>query len=212
DYTGSNRITYFSVAGFRKLQYVADQSLDMTQSADKFASLSSAPGLLGARVNLSGKCEAVVARNATTPRATASICKTWVRGGVAQAVADGSAGLDDAIPLVASEIAPGGTINNEDIGDPFSLLDLAILMLGISDNTATDLLHQWVGREIIEGYIAASGNAHPELMTPILSINEQFHLFFSFPLATSQGYVNGSESFQRNFLETQIVPKGPVTS
>ena len=212
DYTGSNRITFFSVASFGNLQYVEDQSLDMAQSADKFASLSSDPGLLVARVNLSGKCEVIEARNATTPRATASIFKTWVLGGVAQAVADGSAGLDDAIPLVASEIAPGGTINNEDIGDPFSLLDLAILMLGISDNTATDLLHQWVGREIIEGYIAASGNAHPELLTPILSINEQFHLFFSFPLATSQGYVNGSESFQRDFLETQIVPKGPVTS
>ncbi|MEZ5465250.1 MAG: serine hydrolase [Lysobacteraceae bacterium] len=212
DYTGSNLITYFSVANFGNLQYVEDQSLDLTQAADKFMTLSSSPGLLVARVGLNGQCEAIEARDATTPRATASIFKTWVLGGVAQAVADGSADLDDAIPLVASEIAPGGTINNEDLGDPFSLLDLAILMLGISDNTATDLLHQWVGREIIENYIAVSGTANPQLLTPILSVNEQFHLFFSFTLAVSTSYMNGSESFQRSFLDSDIVPLGPVTS
>ncbi|MCB1561215.1 MAG: serine hydrolase [Xanthomonadales bacterium] len=212
DYTGSNLITFFSVGSFGNLQYPADQSLDLTQAADKFMTLSGSPGLLVAQLGLNGQCDVIEARDATTPRATASIFKTWVLGGVAQSVADASAALDDAIPLVASEIAPGGTINNEDIGDPFSLLDLAILMLGISDNTATDLLHQWVGRETIEDYIATSGTAHASLLTPILSVNEQFHLFFSFPLATSQAYVNGSEAFQRDFLQSQIVPKGPVTS
>ncbi|HPF72504.1 MAG: serine hydrolase [Rhodanobacteraceae bacterium] len=212
DYTGSQLITYFSVGSFGNLQYAEDQGLDLGQAADKFATLSGGPGLLVARVGLSGKCEAIEARSPTTPRATASIFKTWVLGGVADAVASGSAALNDPIPLVASEIAPGGTINGENLGDPFSLLDMAILMLGISDNTATDHLHQWVGRETIESYIAASGTAHPDLLLPLLSINEQFHLFFSFPLVTSQGYVNGSESFQRDFLDSQIVPLGPVTS
>lgn len=212
DYTGSHLITYISVGSFGDLQYVEDRDLNLSQAADKFATLSSDPGLLVARVGLSGACEVIEARSPTTPRATASIFKTWVLGGAADAIASGSAALNDQIPLVASEIAPAGTINVEDLGDPFSLLDMAILMLGISDNTATDHLHQWIGREAIEAYIAVSGTAHPDLLLPLLSINEQFHLFFSFPLATASSYVNGSEAFQRDFLVNQIVPLGPLTS
>ncbi|MBP6692812.1 MAG: serine hydrolase, partial [Xanthomonadales bacterium] len=105
--------------------------------------------------------------------------------------------------------APGGTINNEPLNTPFPVADLATLMMGISDNTATDLLHERVGRSVINNFVAASGVADPNLLTPLLGISEQFHLFYSFDLPTSLSYVNGSEAFQNNFLTTQIVPLGP---
>ena len=86
------------------------------------------------------------------------------------------------------------------------------MMLGNSDNTATDLVHETVGRGVIDAYIDDSGVSGANVLKPILSVNEQFHLFFSFPLATAQGYVNDSEANQLDFINNQIVPLGPVST
>jgi beta-lactamase class A len=63
-----------------------------------------------------------------------------------EAIVDGNASSSEILPMLASEIAPGGIINVEPLNTPFPIDDLATLMMGISDNTATDLLHQRVGR------------------------------------------------------------------
>jgi hypothetical protein len=112
--------------------------------------------------------------------------------------------------MVASELAPGGTINSEPVGTLFRLADLAILMMGISDNTATDLLHERVGRALIGEVIRDFGVALPEVLTPLLGVSEQFHLLYSFPLEVAQSYVDGSEAFQQQFLEEQIEPLGSL--
>jgi len=48
------------------------------------------------------------------------------------------------------------------------------------------------------------------VLLPLLSISQQFSLLFSFPLATATSYVNGSESFQEQFLVDEIEPVGSV--
>ncbi len=85
---------------------------------------------------------------------------------------------------------------------------LATLMLGVSDNTATDMLLALAGRDRIDGLHAEYGHQTPRLMAPQLGISEQFHLFFSFPMQESMSYVNGTEAFQQEFLEERIVPLG----
>lgn len=209
-YAGTGLIVQFGVSSFGgSVMYPVDTTLTLAQAADKFMTLSSAPALLVGRIGANGQCTAIVDRSAAVPRATASIFKTWVLGGAARAIVDGNLSATDTVPLVASELAPGGTINNEPLNTPFPVADLATLMMGISDNTATDLLHERVGRSVINNFVAASGVADPNLLTPLLGISEQFHLFYSFDLPTSLSYVNGSEAFQNNFLTTQIVPLGP---
>jgi len=127
-------------------------------------------------------------------------------------IADGPLSAATSIPLIASEIAPGGAINIEPLNTPFPAGDLATLMMGISDNTATDLLHAWAGRGRMNQAVAELGMAQPTLLTPLLNISEQFHVFRSFPLAEALSYVNGSEPFQEQFVVERIEPLGPITA
>ena len=209
-YTGTRGIVQFGVSGYAgSVQYPEDRTLDLGQAAAKFHGLSAAPALLVGRIGVDGHCRAIVDDAASSLRATASIFKIWVLGGVGRAVADGLVGTGEGVPMVASELAPGGTINTEPAGTVFTVAELATLMMAISDNTATDLLHELVGREWIGAVIDDFGVAAPDVLKPLLGISEQFHLFRSFPLDTSLAYINGSEAFQQQFLDEQIVPLGP---
>ncbi len=210
-YTGARRLTQLGVSTYGgSVQYPEDRVLNLAQAADKFTTLSTTPALLVGRINRNtGQCSETIGRNADSPRATASIFKTWVLGGVGQAIVAGAVAASDPVPLVASELAQGGAINVEPLGTPFPVRDLATLMMGISDNTATDLLHELVGRELIGQVVDAFGVAQPDLLKPMLGISEQFHLFRSFPLAESLTYVNGTQAFKNQFLQERIVPLGP---
>lgn len=209
-YTGNRRIVLLGVGSYGgTVQYPDDRVLSMTQAADKFATLSASPALLVGRIGSNHQCTEIVARNAQQTRATASVFKIWVLGGVGRAIAAGPVAAADLVPMAVSEIAPGGIINSEPLNTPFPVADLATLMMGISDNTATDLLHELIGREPIGQVVADFGHAQPTLLTPFLGISEQFHLFHSFPLAESLSYVNGTEAFQQTFLENEIGPLGP---
>jgi hypothetical protein len=211
-YTNGGLIVQFGVSTYGgSVQYPEDQSLSLTQAADKFVTLSPSPSLLVGRINGSDQCTALQDRNANTPRATASVFKIWVLGGLAEAIVDGSIASTDIVPMVASEIAPGGTINSEPLDTPFPVDDLARLMMGISDNTATDLLHESVGRDRLDALVPAWGVAQPDLLTPFLGISEQFHVFYSFDLTDALSYVNGTQPFKYTFLHDRIEPLGPNT-
>lgn len=209
-YAGAGLIVQFGVSSFGgSVQFPVDTTLTLAQAADKFATLSTAPALLVGRIGANGVCSSIESRNAATLRATGSVFKMWVLGGTARAVANGSLLSTDSVPLVASEFAQGGTINDEPLNTPFPVRDLATLMMGISDNTATDLLHERVGRPLIDQVVGEYGMAQPDILRPLLGISEQFHLFRSFDLATANSYVNGNEAFQQQFLTNQIIPLGP---
>jgi hypothetical protein len=209
-YSGTQRITQFGVSTYGgSVQYPEDMTLSMSEAADKFATLSSAPALLVGRINSAGQCTTMQDRNANTPRATASIFKTWVLGGLGQSIVEGTLSSSEVLPMVASEIAPGGTINVEPLNTPFPVSDLAKLMMGISDNTATDLLHERVGRTRIDQIVTEYGVAQPDLLRPFLGISEQFHVFLSFNLTDALSYVNGTQPFKYQFLQDRIVPLGP---
>ena len=213
EYTGQKRINFFSIGDFfGSVQYFSDRSLTLAQAADKFQTLAAENSLLVAKIDSAGICQPIAKRDASRLRATASIFKIFVLAAAARAWELGQVSLDQEITLVSSELAPAGTINSEPLGTKFTLLEIATLMLGISDNTATDLLHEVVGRNVMFQVINGLGLTDPRQLLPLLSINEQFHLFFSFPLATALSYVNGTEAFQQNFLKNQIEPLGPVTS
>ena len=209
-YTGGQGIVLFGVSNYGgTVQYPVDQTLTLTQAADKFATLSTSPGLFVGRINSAGQCSEIIGRNSASPRATASIFKLWILGGLGRAIALGAVKSADLVPMVASEIAPGGTINSEPLNTPFPVRDLAKLMIGISDNTATDLMHQLLGRTFLNQVIVDFGVTQPDLLTPLLGISEQFHLFTSFDLPTALTYVNGTQAFKNQFLQNQIEPLGP---
>ena len=184
------------------------QGLDLDQAADEFLTMSSQPALLVGRIDSSDQCVVVEGRNESAARATASIFKIWVLGGVAGAVESGMASIRQIVPRIDSEEAPGGPVANEPDNTPFTVMELAELMLGISDNTATDLLHELVGRDALNPVPAAFGHAQPGLLTPFLNISETFHLLFSVPFAEANAYLNGSENSQADYVTDTLEPLG----
>jgi len=184
------------------------RNLNLSQAADEFLTMSSQPALLVGRIDSSDQCVVVEGRNEAAARATASIFKIWVLGGVAEAVESGSVRIAQIVPRTDAEEAPGGPVANEPNNTPFRVMELAELMLGISDNTATDLLHELVGRDALDPIPAAFGHAQPGLLRPLLNISETFHLLFSVPFAEANGYQNGSESAQAEFVTDTLEPLG----
>ena len=142
-YTGTRGIDQFGVSNyFGSVQYPEDQNLTLDEAVSKFGTLSPNPALLIGRIGANGQCSTLVGLDADQLRATGSIFKLWVLGGVARAITNGTLPVDEEIPLVASELALAGSINVEPLGTLFPLIDMATLMIGISDNTATDHLHE----------------------------------------------------------------------
>jgi hypothetical protein len=211
-YTGNRLITLFGVNNFGgSVMYPEDQALDLGGAVAKFHTLSADPALLVGRIDRrTGRCSPIAGDAADQLRATGSIFKTWVLGGLAGEIAHGHIRTTDGVVLEAGYLAQGGTINGEPLGTVFPVTDMAALMMGISDNTATDHLHHFTGRSAIDAFVGVSGVADPNVLEPLLDISEQFHLFQSFPLDVSLAYVNGTEEYQRQFLDEQIVPLGPA--
>jgi VCBS repeat-containing protein len=205
---------------------VEDRTATLAQIATKFDPLAlnsivphsgmtyGTSSLLVGRIDRNtGACSAnLAAREVDTLRGTGSIFKLWVMGGVARRVAQGAVATDTPVTLVAAKKAPSAELNAEPVGTVFPLQDLASMMMGVSDNTATNLMFQVAGRDTVNQIVSDFGVANPTVLTPFLDISEQFHLLISFDLATAQNYVSGTEAFQQQFLTDQIVPLGPVTS
>jgi hypothetical protein len=102
-------------------------------------------------------------------------------------------------------------LGSEPLGTVLPLADMASAMMGISDNTATDHVHELVGRSRVEAIVRAFNHSAPERLTPFLSINEMFNLFSGVSAAQARAYRDGSEEFQRQFLDSVLAPLGPVT-
>lgn len=209
-YTGAELVTFFQVSLFSgSVQFPSDQTLSLNEAADELMALSASNSLFVGRINSQNQCQPVVERFAQTPRALGSIFKMWVLAALADRVNSGQSSPSDLINLTAGELAAGGIINNEPLGTPFSLRDMAILMLAFSDNSSTDHLHELVGRSAVAQKLTDFGLAQPDLLLPFLNISEQFHVFSRFNLATAQSYINGSLAFREQFLSNQIIPQGP---
>ena len=204
--------TPFGSNGEGSVIYGFDAALNLDAAADKFMTLSPEAGVLLARIDESNQCQPLVARQEDVPRSIGSVFKMFILGGLAEALDERATFPDVVLPLDPALQVLGGPLGSEPAGTPMTVDELAIYMLGISDNTATDMLLQLAGRERFNGLHAAYGHQQPELMSPQLGINEQFHLFFSFPLAESRSYVEGTELFQQTFLEERIVPLGPIST
>ena len=210
-FAGTGQIDQLTVSNFGgSAQFVNDQNLTLDQAADDFLATGTDNSLLVARINSSNQCDVIVERQADTPRTIASIFKVWVLGALAQAIEDGTIAADAIVELDPAQFALGGVINTNPAGTEFPIADMATLMIGISDNTATDHIHNLLPQSLLDSMVTAYGHATPALMQPLLSISQQFSLFFSFPLDIASSYVNGTESFQAQFLVNEIEPIGSV--
>ncbi|MEL7538127.1 MAG: serine hydrolase [Pseudomonadota bacterium] len=212
---GTGLITSFGASGFPlngSSTGAADQSLTYTTAADKLETLAEDVGVLVARIDENNQCVPIFERNSATPLATASIFKVWVMGALSRAIEDGIITPEQLVALNTDDQVLGGSINSEPLGTEFTVTDMAALMLGISDNTATEHLFNLVGRDRNEAILTEFNHANLDEMLPFLSMNEGFHLYFTVPEVDALAYVDGDEQFQRDYLDNTLDPLGPVTN
>lgn len=139
---------------------------------------------LGAEVSLlvadGATCAPVHARETDVARPIGSIVKLYVLDAVRQAVADGTLAWEDTLTLTDDlRSLPSGTLQNEPAGHEVSVREAAELMISISDNTATDLLVDAVGREAVLQSVERLGHHDPSLMGPFVTTRELFQLSFT---------------------------------
>lgn len=132
--------------------------------------------------------------NPDVPLAVGSAFKMAIAAALKDLVELGVVSWDDVITLEASDISlPSGMLQTWPVGTPMTIQSLATLMISISDNTATDALLRFVGRERVEMYTTFS--------KPMLSTRELFTLKDSANSELLEAYRQGDVEERRAVLD-----------
>ena len=124
-----------------------------------------------------GSCQPVHSIDAATPAPLGSAFKLYVLDALGNAVASGKVSWDQPLTVTAGvKGLPPGDLQNEPAGTRVSVLDTAAKMIGLSDNTAADMLINLVGRAAVEATLTATGMTSPALDRPFLTTREIFVL------------------------------------
>lgn len=153
---------------------------DVASLADLDAALAGLDAETSVLVADGATCEPLHERESDVARPIGSIVKLYVLDAVRQAVADGTLAWDDTLTLTDDlRSLPSGTLQEEPAGHEVSVREAAELMISISDNTATDLLIDAVGREAVLTAVERLGHHDPALLTPVVTTRELFQLAFT---------------------------------
>lgn len=152
-----------------------------------------------------GKLETLATHNADSPLAIGSSFKLYVLSELVRSIKAGEHKWTDVIELEASSMSlPSGITHKWPIGSPITLHTLASLMISISDNTATDHLIQFLGREKIEKVLTLTGNAKTERNMPFLKTNELFKLKLEPSGKLVEVYLAKDTNSRREMLNNEI--------
>ena len=119
------------------------------------------------------KSNILSASGSDEPAPIGSIFKLYVLGAVVDAVNAGTIAWDQPVEIVAEyKSIPSGITQDDPPGSNRTVMELATLMMSISDNTATDHLMALVGRDAVEAAVSDYGHHMPDLNIPFISTRE----------------------------------------
>lgn len=193
-------------------QRAQDQNLTPEQVADTFETLADGVSLMVAEVDSDNQCTPLLERNMNTRRTIGSTFKVYSLAALADAVAAGDVSLDQNLPLNPNLFAGGSNLNTEPAGTPLSVFDHARLMIGVSDNTTTDHIHDLLDQSRLDQSVITLQHTEPDVFTPLLSINQQFALFQVFSIAQAEAYLAESEAEQQRILQEELIPLGSLVT
>ncbi len=135
------------------------------------------------------------------PMAVGSTFKLFVLKALTDKVNRGDLAWDQTIPIQAAyKSLPSGMLQNWPDGTPMTLQSLAHLMISISDNTATDHLLHFLGRDTVEAI-------SPDTMHPFLSTSDMFRLKWGGREDLLQAFISGDAQARRRILDSiQQIP------
>lgn len=116
-----------------------------------------------------GAPRAIAGINATAAAPLGSAFKLWVLGELARSINAGERRWADVVP-VGSPSLPSGMTQSWPAGTPVTLQTLAVLMISISDNTATDTLVTLEGVKL-DRFVADAGAPG---LAPMLTTRQMF--------------------------------------
>jgi beta-lactamase class A len=152
-----------------------------------------------------GSCRLVHSIDPATAAPIGAAFKLYVLDALGNAVASGTVRWNQ--PLTVTEqlkSLPAGELQNEPDGTQVSVLNTAAAMMSLSDNTATDMLINLVGRSAVEEALAATGMASPALDRPLLTTREIFVLKLQQWPALATRYTAADEPSRRALLASTI--------
>jgi beta-lactamase class A len=165
--------------------------------------------LLVANVS-NGLCQPVHSIDAATAAPLGAAFKLYVLDALADSVASGKVRWDQPLTVTAQlKSLPAGELQDAPDGTHVSVLDTAAKMISLSDNTATDMLINLVGRSAVEAALATSGMVSPALDQPFLTTREIFTLKLDQWPALAKRYIAADEPARRGLLAT-IVDRAPL--
>jgi beta-lactamase class A len=169
------------------------------------AELAALPGVTGfalAKLGESGP-QLVEARNADRAFAIGSAFKLILLAELVRTTNAGERKWDDLVTLDGS-VLPAGGYNLKPKGTQVSLRELATQMISISDNSATDILLNALGREKVEAMLPVVGVKDPARNRPFLSTMELFKLKGIDANDLAGRYLAANEAGRRTMLDGEI--------
>ena len=152
-----------------------------------------------------GSCQPVHSIDPATAAPLGSTFKLYVLEALGNAVAAGKVGWNQPLTVTAQlKGLPPGELQNEPDGSQISVLDTAAKMISISDNTATDMLINLVGRSTVEAALTATGMASPVLDRPFLTTREIFVLKLDQWPTLAKRYSAADEPSRRALLASTV--------
>lgn len=181
------------------LPTLEDPPATLEEAATRLATYGEA-SMLAAEV-VGGECVPIHAVEAERPVSLGSAFKLYVLGAVADGVAAGDLTWTDQI-VITDEMksVPSGVLQDREDGSITTVREAAELMISISDNTATDLLINLVGREKVEQAQATFGHSRPELNIPFMTTREWAVLKL------------GAEELRAEYLAADVAGKRAILS
>lgn len=151
-----------------------------------------------------GSCQPVHSIDPATPAPIASVLKLYVLTALGTAVAEGTVRWDQPLTITAQVKSPGSVLQYEPDGTQISVRDAATKMISISDNTASDMLINLVGRSAVEAALTTTGMANPALDRPSLTTREALILELEQWPTLAQRYLAANEAGRRALLADTV--------
>jgi len=165
----------------------------------EFGALPGSAGYVVEKLNDGRPNELVAARDASKQYAIGSTFKLYILAELAAQIEAGERKWSDVVPLAHRSFSSSATSRWPE-NSPVTLQTLALQMISVSDNSATDTLLRAVGRSNVERKLAQIGHSDPDKMLPFLSTVEAFALKAPANAALQQRYIKASEAQQRDII------------
>jgi beta-lactamase class A len=152
-----------------------------------------------------GSCQPVHGLDPGTAAPLAAAFKLYVLDALGQAVAAGKVGWNQLLTVTAQlKSLPPGELQDAPDGTRLSVLDTAAAMISLSDNTATDMLINLLGRPAVEAALTRTGMADPALDRPFLTTREIFTLKLDHWPALAGRYLAAGQAGRRALLASTV--------